>query len=986
MAPEVKISLVGRVAIRVDGHDGAEAALGLRSRVALAYLVVERRRPVSCDELADVIWGADLPATWRAAVRGIVRRVRAALRAAGLDAASVLTSGSPGYELHLPPGAVVDVEGASAALVAAQAALPADAGMAAAQARRAVEGSRGDFLAGAGGLWVERRQAEVRGLHLAALEVLSRAMACSGNWATAIWAAEEAIAIEPFRESAHLCLMAAQAAAGNRGEALRAYSRCRHVLVEELGVGPSPETESAYIALLGEEPEDHGTDTAAPAPNNLPISVTSFVGREADRSEVRRLLGSFRLVTLVGMGGAGKSRLGVELARDLLGECPDGVWLVELATVAGSPVVAEQCLSAVGRPGRPGRSPIESFVDHLGRGTVLLVLDNCEAALAACASLCHTVLRACPGVRILATSREPLCVAGEAVWAVAPLAIPGTDDPAAIESLLGCESVRLFADRAGAACPGLDVASVGEATADICRRLDGIPLAIELAAARTRQLAVPEIARRLGDRFQLLVGGPRTTPERHRTLRQALDWSYEALSEDERRTLGMVAVFAGTFTVEAADVVCGDRVFDRIAALVDKSLVVPDRCGRVTRYRLLETVRAYGQDMLASSSEEATARRGLLAWATALADAAEPALDGPDQAHWLDVLDAELDNLRGVLDWSVSHPTGGQGLQIAASLWRYWEVRGFLSEGRSWLEALLAVEPTPPPLRAKALNSAGILAHNQLDQAGARAFCEESLAIRRSLGDKLGVAAALNGLGTVAVGEGDLPRALDMFEENLAASRDLGDERMMAASLMNLGVVLQLSFVSGGADGRDGSRRAAVLYEEALFLYRRLGDRRGIALALENLGAVAPLRGDYPAAEALLEESLVLRRELRDRSGIAASARFLGHLALRNKEFGAARRLHEEALAIESELGNQLLMATDLASLAEIAENQGDHAEAASLRRRALVLFLAMGDGHGVSRMGAALAKDAPAGADERQCPLDGVAPGPSASGSRPSR
>jgi len=332
---------------------------------------------------------------------------------------------------------------------------------------------------------------------------------------------------------------------------------------------------------------------------------------------------------------------------------------------------------------------------------------------------------------------------------------------------------------------------------------------------------------------------------------------------------------------------------------------------------------------------EDRARTGQLRWAAGLAEAAEAGLEGPDQSRWLEVLDAEHDNLRAALGWAIGHPGDENGLRTAASLWRYWEIRGLLSEGRAHLEALLT-DGNPTALRAKALNSAGVLSQSQGDLAAARAFYHQALSIREGLDDLVGVAAALNGLGNVAVGENDLVGARVIFEANLVTSRTLGDPRIIAASLMNLGVVAQLLVVSGRIDPAEGVADAHAYYLQCLDLYRRLDDRRGISQALENLGALAPYQGDDAGAHACLEESLVLRRELRDRSGIAASARFLGHLALRNGEYRTARSLHEECLAIESDLGNRLLMVADLASLAEIAQGEGDHSEARRLAESAL--------------------------------------------------
>lgn len=941
MTAGIDISLAGRVAISRAGQARSEAALGSRGRVALAYLVLERRRPVPRDELAEAVWGGDVPPTWRAALRGVVARIRAVLSAAGLDPAAVLTSGPGGYQLHLPAGSAVDVEVAERALEAARADIDVDPREARAEARRAVETLRGEFLPGNGGTWVERRQAELAEMHLQGLEILAEASARCGDAEGAVRAAEEAVAVQPLRESAHVRLMAAHALAGNRGRALRAYEQCRCVLAEELGVAPGPETEERYLALLGNEPCAAAEPGASGVVGNLPISLTRFVGREHERAEIAGLLSGTRLLTLTGSGGAGKSRLAMEVAGELSEHYPAGAWLVELAGVAKPELLADQVKSALGASDLQGCSPAESLAAHLRTRRLLLLLDNCEHLLGACASLVDWLLRCCPDLHILATSREPMCLGGETVWVIPALPSPPPDEHGNLDTLLGYDAVALFVDRALSAAPGTDLAGVPDAVATICRRLEGIPLAIELAAARARAMAIPDIAHRLDDRFRLLVGGSTSAPARHQTLRAAVDWSFDALTEPERELFACVAVLAGDFSIEAAEAVscgAGADVAWALTRLVEKSLVmIGDRAQRGGRYRLLETMRQYGYEALVDAGMEDRARSGQLRWAVDLAEAAEAGLEGPDQSQWLQVLDAEHDNLRGALDWASGHPGDENGLRTAASLWRYWEIRGLLSEGRVRLEALLT-DDGPTSLRAKALNSAGVLAQSQGDLAAARGFYAEALSIREGLGDLVGVAAALNGLGNVAVGENDLLGARAIFEANLVTSRTLGDARIIAASLMNLGVVAQLLMVSGGIGPAEGVADAHAYYLQSLDLYRRLDDRRGISQALENLGALAPYQGDDASAHSCLEESLVLRRELRDRSGIAASARFLGHLALRNREYRTARSLHEECLAIESDLGNRLLMVADLASLAEIAQGEGDHREARRLAESALDL------------------------------------------------
>ncbi len=962
MAEPLDISLAGQVALGVRGRERTDAALGSRARVALAYLVVERWRPVAADQLADAVWGSDLPATWRAALRGVIARVRGALSAAGLDPTTVLTSGVCGYQLHLPPGSTVDVELAEAALLTARASLEVDPERACCAARRAVMTLRGEFLASSAGAWVERRQAALTELHLRALEILAQAATACGDNDSGLRAAEEAVTLQPLRESAHRRVMAAHEAAGNRGAALGAYARCRRLLADELGVDPAAQTKAAYVRLLADEPAQAGDQPDHRLPGNLPVPVSRFVGRHRDRVEIKDLLASTRLITLTGSGGLGKSRLGLEVACDVRTDYADGVWLIDLAGVATAHLLAEQVMSELGVSDAQGCTATQSLVGHLTGRRSLLIFDNCEHLVSACASLVNHLLESCAGLDVMVTSREPLRVAGETVWTVAPLSTPRADDPPGLESLLGHDAVALFVDRARAVAPGLDLGRVADAVATICRSLEGIPLAIELAAARVRTMAVPDIACRLSDPFRLLDGGPRTAPSRHQTLRAAMDWSYEGLSGPERQLFARLSVFAGDFTIKAAEAVCaegGHDTLDTLSRLVDKSLVLADRSGHESRYRLLELMRQYGYEVLTTTGLEVDARRAQLGWAATLAEAAEAGLDGPAQATWLQLVDAEYDNLRGALDWAAAHPEEMCGPRTAASLWRYWEIRGSLSEGRSRLEAVMSAE-APAALRAKICNSAGVLAQSQGDRRAARRCYEMALELRRSLDDRVGVAAALNGLGNVAASEGDLRGAQDIFARNLATSRELGDPRVIAASLMNLGVVVQLLVVTGQTVSSEGANRAHLLYLESLERYRELGDRRGIAQSLENLGAIAPYRGEDAMAGVYLSESLEIRRELRDRSGVAASARFLGHLALKSREYGIARCLHEECLAIEIDLGNRLLVVADLTSLAEIALGEGDEAEARRLVARALAVSDDLGETESAAKVRLRLASIRP--------------------------
>ncbi len=929
----LRIALSGRVAVEADGATLDATGLGRLGRVALAYLVSERHRPVARDELAEVLWGEDLPRSWETSLRGVALRLRGLLGAAGLSPAEALTSAQGCWQLQLPEHTEVDVERAGADLAGAEEAMaehrPADA-RALADRASAVAG-RG-FVPEATGAWAERRQAELREVHLRALETASDAAAGGGDWASALRAAEEAVSVEPFRESAHLRLMKAHAGAGNRGEALRAYERCRRALAEQLGVGPSAATDAAYVALLGEEP---GPPPApiAPPPSNLPYLLTRLVGRDDELAAVQKALAGARLLTLTGTGGVGKTRLALAAAAGASAEFADGVFLVELAPLADPDLLAQHVLAALGLREEAGQSPDGTLAAHLRGRHLLLVLDNCEHLVGPAAALAESLLRTCPRLTVLATSREPLGVPGEATWRVPSLSPAG--------------AIALFTERAQAVRADFDADSSAAALAQLCRRLDNIPLAIELAAARTGALSVEEIAARLDDRFRLLSGGARTAVPRQQTLRAMVDWTYDALSPAERRVFDRLAVFGSAFALDAAEEVVADAdveagdVVGILAGLVNKSLVLAEQAnpGRPTCYRLLETMRHYARERLAESGEATAVRSRHLARAVAIATAAEGGLDGPDQAAVLDRIDAEHDDLRVALAWGTSGGDPEPALRLATALGRFWEVRGHLSEGRGWLEAALTAGGGSelPGLRAAALNWAAVLAQHQGDYGAARGLYEHSLALRRRLDDRLGTAAALVGLGNLAALQGLLTMARAQFEESLAIGRDLDEPQVVAASLTNLGWVAH-------ARGDLGSARA--LYEEALTTRRQLGDGHGTAMVLANLGDLALQQGDLASADALHTEGLDLRRRLGDRSGVADSLAALGRVALAQGDRAAARTLHSQGLAERRRVGDRPGMPSSLSALAELARLDGDPATAADLLEEALAVATELDDRH----------------------------------------
>src|SRR5215204_1497259 len=474
-------------------------------------------------------------------------------------------------------------------------------------------------------------------------------------------------------------------------------------------------------------------------PNNLPLELSSFVGREKELAEVKRLLGETRLLTLTGSGGCGKTRLALAAATDLLEEFEEGVWMVELAPLADPSLVAQAVGSTLGVREQPGRSLTEMLSGYLGSKKVLLVLDNCEHLIEACAELAEALLRFCPGLRVLATSREALGITGEVAWPVPSLSLPDLRRMPDIGSLPEYESARLFVERAVAVRPDFVLTEQNaSAVAQVCYRLDGIPLAIELAAARTKVLSVEEVADRLDDCFRLLSAGGRTAMPRQHTLHATMDWSHELLSEEERSLFRRLSVFAGGFSLEAVESVCigedveRDEVLGLLSHLVDKSLVAVWEKDGETRYRLLETVRQYGRDKLSESGEEGQLRERHAGYYLALAAQAEPELKGAGQVEWLKRFEREHDNLRAAISWSLERRNHQDAAQLGWALWLFWWIRGHFAEGRRLMEEAISVNGSaamPASARAQGLFVAGTMACGQGDHSSAEPLLEESVTL-----------------------------------------------------------------------------------------------------------------------------------------------------------------------------------------------------------------------------------------------------------------
>jgi predicted ATPase/class 3 adenylate cyclase len=672
---------------------------------------------------------------------------------------------------------------------------------------------------------------------------------------------------------------------------------------------------------------------------NLPaLELTSFVGREREMADVRRMISQSRLVTLMGPGGAGKTRLALQVAADVSDRFAQGVWLVELGPVDEAEMVVQTAASVFGVREMADRPLLGALAEYLRVREALLVLDNCEHLTHAAANLAAHLLRECPKVRIVATSRETLATTGETVYRVPSLSGPDPRSVVSAGDLTGYDATRLFLERATASNPKFAVTDAAAAeVARICWRLDGIPLAIELAAARVKVLSVEQIARRLDDRFRLLTGGARTGLAHHQTLRAAVDWSYELLAEDERLLLRRLAVFAGALSLEAAEEICAgegvavDAVLDLLARLVDKSLVFTEERGADLRYRMLETIRAYGRDRLQEANEADAAFHRHLRWHVQLAERAKPELRGPDQISWLDRLALDYDDLRAALEWAAHRSDEAElWARLACALHRFWALRGYVREGREWLERAAAHEAIGPALRAEAAWAAAGLAFDQGDYRQAEALSEKSLEWSRHGGDALGIAMSLTTRGRVAQNRGNFREAVALLDEAATVARSSGQTWALAQTLNALGTT---------ARGQRDYARARAILEESLTLWRALGDKSGLAVALGSLGIIARFQGDYGRARALHEESLALRRELGDRLTIATSLGSLGAVFLDQGDYERAEGLFNESLTLCRELGDKLDAAAALGNLGIVAHHRRESGRATSLLEEAMGLW-----------------------------------------------
>ena len=680
---------------------------------------------------------------------------------------------------------------------------------------------------------------------------------------------------------------------------------------------------------------------------NLPLSLTSFIGREKEIEEVNQLLNDRRLLTISGPGGAGKTRLALQVALESLDQYAEGGWFIDLASLSDPALVPQYIMNALGIYEENCCNPVETLTFFSQYKSALFILDNCEHLLQAVAQLAHILIAKTSSLKILATSREPLGVVGETVWTIPSLSTPKAEEELSIEKLMQYEAVRLFIERAMAVKPNFALTGQNwNSVAQICARLDGIPLAIELAAARTRVLSAGDIAARLDNRLQFLISHQNLVP-RQRTLRNLIDWSYDLLPQNERNLLRRLSVFAGGWQLEAAEQVCSGKgidsfeVLDLLAHLVDKSLVIAEISDKAERYRLLETIRHYAQERLAERNEAEHYALKHAQYFTKIAEQSYEEIWGKNQGYWLERLETEHANLRTALEWlSNNRDTDNFYLRMAGSLWRFWRTRGHISEGRTHLEAALKKNTNASDhLRANGLRGAGKLALQQGDYVQALATTQESLALFKKLGDKLGVSRQLDVLGEISYFQGDYSRAVELHRESLAIKHEISDKEGIAVSLQQLGVI---------ARDRGEYPQAKELFEESLILFRELEDKLFIAQTLDNLGRVEHSLCEYERAILLLEESVSIYRELNDKVGISNGLQDLGNVAKDQGEFMQAKSIYDECLKLKQEIGDKRGIAQAQNTLAEVAFYQGKYTIVAELAEQSLRLFKGLGVKRGI--------------------------------------
>ena len=912
-----------RVLGEVEAIEGGRLLLlgGPKPRALLAHLLLNAGRPIARDELVDELWGDAPPPTARDSLNvhtGVLRRALGAR----------LRTVPPGYLLDASPGEIDSTRFETQVdEIRKGSHTPAESASALAAALALWRGPvYGGIPVGPSAAAAAARLDELR---LSALEERIEADLALGRHAALVAELTGILASGPARERLAGQLMLALHRCDRSADALAVYGATCRVLDDQLGVDPSDALTQLSRAIHRGDPT-----LAAPGPSLLPSPLSRFIGRRDELARAGELLATARLLTLSGIGGCGKTRLGLELARLAAPAHPGGLYFVDLAPVGRGASVARQLAAVLGVRERRGMPLPVQLATRLRHHRTLLVLDNCEHLAQSCAELCTQLLETAPGLRILVTTREPLGISGEVVFTVKGLAVPAAGD--AIAEVEASDAVRLLLDRATAVRPGFTIgAAEAQVAAALCRRLDGLPLAIELAAARLSNLSLEEVAARVEERLDAL-GASRSIDARHRTMRASIEWSYEMLDEPERIALRRLSVFAGAFSREGAEAVIAGwepigadtDVPGTCGRLVDKSMLVAEPGPERTCYRMLEIVRQFSAERLLAAGETTAGRVRHARWYHDFVPEAR-VWAGPDQQLWMERIKRELGNVHASLAWYLGDGwEGGRALEMAGPLWWFWYTSGRVGEGRAWLSRVLAATPPEPSAaRGLAVRGAAALARITGEFAEALRLGEESLAVCRALGEERGVAAALNNLCITGIMSGDFDAARSHGEEGLLIIERLGDVLGKATSLNNLGL---LARVSGDLD------RATQLFTTALDIWRAGGDRRGIAAGLSNLAIVARHRLETERARKLALEALTIYSDLEFDEGQLDCLEVIGAAAAADGDSARALRLLLVTTRAREELGWPLFVPDELAQVRDALALSRDALDAIDVERIAV--------------------------------------------------
>ncbi len=931
--PALKICMFGAMSVEVDGIL-VSAKLARKELWLLAILALRAGRAVPRDTLSGMLWPECEEEQGLYNLRRSLTRLKSALGSQG----DCIQQVKPRSLVFAALPACVDALEFDRLTVSGERCLLA----------QAVSLCSGPLLQNCYEEWAQSERLPHEFAYQKALETLATDALTRGEWLEAEKYCRLHIAANPLQEQAHRLLMQALAKSGNHAAATQAYRDLRVRLREEINAEPDPETLACYEAIRQTARQAVPVPAKAaplpPAPVHAPRSIalpqplTRLIGRDLEVLEACGHLSASRLVTLLGAGGVGKTRLSIEVARRTAERMADGAIFVELAALSKDALPITALARTLGVTETPGEPLLTTLTQVLQDQEKLIVLDNCEHLRRSCAELAHALLTACPRLRILTTSRQALGLPGEIVWRVpslpTPPAISADEFHSALkqDDTLDYASVQLFLERVMQTYPEFRLSpTLLPCIGQICRRLDGIPLAIELAAYRARSLSLEKIASRLTDRFHLLTGGGTASLPRQQTLRALIDWSYSLLEPDEQQLFARLSVFSGGWTLEAAESLYeekGERrkekagpqllspfslllsPLDVLTSLVDKSLVGYEWREEGGRYFFLESIREYARERLEEAGEWEQIRQQHAYYYSDMAVETEPLLLGPQQGELLEMLEREHDNMRAVLAWGQESVAGAApAFRLASRLWRFWMQRGYFREGREHLQRVLENPHSPEDadLRCRALNGAGMLAYRMGDFAPARALLEDSLAVARAAGDNRGSAAAFANLGHIPAGQGQYQEAREMYAEALQLYRKEQNESGTAYSLLNLGnVALSLSEYS------DAQAR----YEEALTLFRRIGDGGGELLTLGNLGWCSLIQEDWRRATTYGEQALTLCRQLKRLEGEALYLPILGASCEMTGEMARARQCYLQALEVSLKLGDKRTLAATLETLA----------------------------------------------------------------------